>query len=123
MDCVIVFFHGYLHILRCILKYSTEAPNNPRQQREMMAELMFEYFETPALYVGLQTPMALYASGRTSGLVVDSGDGVTVTAAVVEVNSLTKIAIYVFLLCTVLFQFLELELLSVFFIRSYRAMC
>jgi actin beta/gamma 1 len=38
-----------------------------------MAQLMFEYFETLAMYVGIQAVMALYASGKTSGLVIDVG--------------------------------------------------
>jgi hypothetical protein len=51
----------------------TEAPFNPRYNREKMAQLMFEYFETPAMYVGIQAVMALYASGKSSGLVIDVG--------------------------------------------------
>ncbi len=55
----------------------TEAPYNPRENRERMASVMFETFGVPAVYVATQAVMSLYASGRTTGLVVDSGDGVT----------------------------------------------
>ena len=55
----------------------TEAPLNPRQNREKMAEIMFNEFNVPALYVAMQAALSLYASGRTTGLVVDIGDGVT----------------------------------------------
>ncbi|MCD6491401.1 MAG: actin, cytoplasmic 2 [Candidatus Njordarchaeia archaeon] len=55
----------------------TEAPLTPKENRIKMAEIMFETFGVPALYVGTQAILALYASGRVSGLVVDSGDGVT----------------------------------------------
>jgi len=49
-----------------------------------MAEKMFETFEVKALYVAIQAVMSLYANGRNTGLVVDSGDGVTHTVPVFE---------------------------------------
>ncbi|KAJ1357784.1 Actin, aortic smooth muscle [Parelaphostrongylus tenuis] len=55
----------------------TETPLNPRENRERMTELMFESFHTPAIYVAIQAVLALFASGRTTGIVIDSGDGVT----------------------------------------------
>ena len=55
----------------------TEAPLNPKKNREQMVEIFFEKFKAPAFYVFTQAVLALYASGRTTGLVVDSGDGVT----------------------------------------------
>ncbi|XP_010164946.2 actin-85C [Antrostomus carolinensis] len=60
----------------------TETPLNPLSHREKMAETMFESFQVPALSVTLQALTALYASARTTGLVLDSGDGVTVTVPV-----------------------------------------
>ncbi|XP_073537308.1 actin-1-like [Phyllobates terribilis] len=62
----------------------SEAPFNPTSNREMMAEVMFESFDVPALYVALQATLSLYASGRTTGLVVDIGDGVTTTFPIFE---------------------------------------
>jgi len=50
---------------------------NPRSNRELMAETMFETFYSPKLYVIIQPALALYSSGFTSGLVIDSGDGLT----------------------------------------------
>lgn len=55
----------------------TEAPLNPKANREKMAEVFFETFNAPALFVCVQAVLALYASGRTTGVVVDSGDGAT----------------------------------------------
>ncbi len=55
----------------------TEAPLNPRRNREKMAEIMFETFNVPALYIAMQAVLSLYASGRTTGCVLDIGDGVS----------------------------------------------
>jgi len=55
----------------------TEAPLNPRSNRERMGEIMFETFNVPALYVATQAVLSLYASGRVTGTVIDIGDGVS----------------------------------------------
>jgi len=46
--------------------------------------MMFETFNVERVYVAIQAVMSLYAAGRTTGIVVDSGDGVTHTAPVYE---------------------------------------
>ena len=62
----------------------TEPPLNPKENREKTTQIMFEYFHVPCLYIGIQAVLSLYASGRTTGLVVDSGEGVTHTVPVYE---------------------------------------
>ena len=67
----------------------TEAPMNPKKNREKMAEIMFETFSVPAMYVSMQAVLSLYASGRTTGCVIDSGDGVTHIVPIYEGFAIT----------------------------------
>lgn len=71
----------------------TEPPMNPLSNREKMCEVMFERYDLGGVYVAIQAVLALYAQGLSSGVVVDSGDGVTHIVPVYEsvvLNHLTR---------------------------------
>eukprot|EP00758_Cryptobia_borreli_P005235 Tbor_TRINITY_DN4792_c0_g1::TRINITY_DN4792_c0_g1_i1::g.16994::m.16994/K05692/ACTB_G1; actin beta/gamma 1 len=62
----------------------TEAPMNPKKNREKMLEVMFEKFGVPGLAIQTQAILTLYSVGRVTGCVLDSGDGVTHAIPVYE---------------------------------------
>ncbi|XP_071507603.1 actin-1-like [Diadema antillarum] len=83
-----IWSHMYYNDLRAVPEdhpvLMTEAPLNPKANREIMLSTLFEKFNVPAMYVSIQAVLSLYASGRTSGVVFDSGAGVTHTVPVYE---------------------------------------
>ncbi|XP_043279771.1 actin-related protein 2 isoform X3 [Venturia canescens] len=66
----------------------TEPPMNPRANRKKMIEVMFEKYGFAGTYVAIQAVLTLYAQGLISGVVIDSGDGVTHICPVYEEYSL-----------------------------------
>jgi len=70
----------------------TEPPLNTPENREYLAEIMFESFNVPGLYIAVQAVLALAASWTSrsvgervlTGTVIDSGDGVTHVIPVAE---------------------------------------
>jgi len=66
----------------------TEAPLCPKANREKLTQIMFESFNLPAMYIATQAVLALYASGRTTGIALDAGDGVCHSVPIYEGYSL-----------------------------------
>lgn len=62
----------------------TEAPMNPKRNRERMAEIMFEDFGFGRVHVAVQAVLTLYARGMQTGVVLDVGDGVAHVVPVYE---------------------------------------
>jgi actin beta/gamma 1 len=61
-----------------------DAHDNPRANREKAAAVLFEAFGVPAFYVQAGAVLALYAAGRSTGVVLDSGEGVSTCVPVYE---------------------------------------
>lgn len=62
----------------------TDPPLNSREGRENMTTMLFETFNIPAMYIGVQAVVGLYASGRTTGSVLDLGHGKSHTVPIFE---------------------------------------
>ncbi|XP_075720155.1 actin-related protein T3 [Rhinoderma darwinii] len=87
-DMELIWKHAYTHNLKINPSERptliTEPPLNPLSNREKMAQVFFEKFDVPAMYVAIQAVLALYFSGKITGCVLDSGDGVTHSVPIFE---------------------------------------
>ncbi|KAL8265844.1 hypothetical protein R6Q59_003188 [Mikania micrantha] len=64
--------------------FLTETSLNSKANREKMAQIMFETFNAPAMHLAMQAVLSLYASGRITGMMLDSGDGVSHVVPIYE---------------------------------------
>lgn len=62
----------------------TEAPLNPKVNREKLTQILFEIFNAPAMYLGMDAVLALHGAGRTTGIVASLGEGVSHTVPIYE---------------------------------------
>ncbi|KAF6739272.1 Actin-related protein 3B [Oryzias melastigma] len=80
----------------------TEPPLNTPENREYLAEIMFETFNIPGLYIAVQAVLALAASWTSrqvgqrtlTGIVIDSGDDVTHAIPVVTEQRLVLLLVW-----------------------------
>uniref|UniRef100_UPI00398F8D0E actin-1-like isoform X3 n=1 Tax=Pristiophorus japonicus TaxID=55135 RepID=UPI00398F8D0E len=81
-----LWHHVFYHELRMAPEEHavllSDAPLPPTTNREKSAELLFEGFGVPAMYVAHQSLLSLYSTGRTNGLIIESGLGVSYTAPI-----------------------------------------
>ena len=64
----------------------TDAPLNSRSNREKLYEVMFEDFNTPAMYVAPTSVLCLYAAGCLRGVIIESGGGLTCSTCCIDSN-------------------------------------
>jgi actin-related protein len=57
---------------------------NAKEEREKSAEIMFETFNVPSLYIANQGVLSFYSTGRAIGVDLESGDGVTQIVPIYE---------------------------------------
>jgi len=62
----------------------SEPPLNPKKNREKLVELMMESFDVPKVYIGNQAVMSLFATGKTTGTVLDIGEGISHAVPIYE---------------------------------------
>ncbi|KAG8186668.1 hypothetical protein JTE90_014744 [Oedothorax gibbosus] len=87
-DLETIWDHTFNHLLEADPSRGavivSEAPKNPLKNRERMIEILFERFDCRGAFVAVQAVLALYTAGRTTGLVLDSGDGISHAVPVYE---------------------------------------
>lgn len=84
--------HVWDHMINEILKIDpseckillSDPPLNPTTNREKMIQTMFETYKFESVFIQIQAVLTLYAQGLLTGLVIDSGDGVTHVVPVVD---------------------------------------
>ncbi|XP_008852873.1 actin-like protein 7B [Nannospalax galili] len=92
-DCVQNIWEYIFHTAMKILPEEhavlvSDPPLSPISNREKYAELLFETFCIPAMHVTSQALLSIYSYGKTSGLVVESGHGVSHVVPISEGNVL-----------------------------------
>jgi actin-related protein len=75
----------------------TETLSRCKSDREQMTQILFETLDVPATFLASQAVLSLYASGRTTGVVLDSGENITRAVPIYEghaIPSVTSVAYF-----------------------------
>lgn len=87
-DMELLWRHAFTHELHVLPEQRpvllTDSPTNVKSNRERMAQVAFESLDINALNISSQAVLALYATGRTTGVVLDSGEAVTHATPIVN---------------------------------------
>ena len=83
-----IWHHTFYHGLRVAPEehnvMSSEVPFNPKSNCEKATQIMFESFNVPGYYAAVQATLSLHCSGRTTGIVCESGEGVSYVVPISE---------------------------------------
>jgi actin-related protein len=83
-----IFHHTFYNEFRILPEERpvllTESPLNPLNNKVKMAEIMFETFNIPSLYIANSAVLSLFASGLKTGVILDFGESVTSTVPIYE---------------------------------------
>jgi actin beta/gamma 1 len=83
-------FYNELHIDPCLHPVLlTCAPLSSKANREKLTEIMFETFNFPMVYIAIPAVLSMYALGRTTGIILDAGDGMSHAVPIYEGYVLT----------------------------------
>ncbi|GCB62847.1 actin-like isoform X2 [Scyliorhinus torazame] len=101
MEMEVLWRHTFENELRVDIQEHpivlTEPPNNPQQNKERTTEILFETFQVPSLFLGIQAVLALHSTGKVTGTVIDSGSAVTHVVPIFEGGALENITQRVYL--------------------------
>lgn len=62
----------------------TDSPFNPKEARTKMAEIMFEKHKVKSLAIMNTAALSMYSTGKVTGLVAESGEGITYSVPIYE---------------------------------------
>ncbi|XP_026637124.1 actin-like [Microtus ochrogaster] len=83
-----IWHHSFYQVLRVAPEEHplmiTEPPLNSTDVKCRMTQILFETFNVPALYVANQGVLSMYAAGRTSGITIECGEGMTYFVPVIN---------------------------------------
>ena len=90
----------------------TESPYNTRREREQIAEMMFETFNSPCIYLSPQSVLATYAVGKSTGLMIDCGEGSTNFSPIYEGLLMRESVTHIPIAGKMIFEFLVKKLIE-----------